>query len=145
MSDKRRCYDLEKHMRARGCPIFFAMSAERDPYVKHHRTFGGTAYVWLRDPRDFARAAVVLSETDGVEAVYGRREAANRFGLHAERIGDMVVLGDRDAVFGPRTHGSLHEGQVPLVVSGADVDAASWEACTHNLHLTRSLTFEPAA
>ncbi len=23
------------------------MSAERDPYVRHHRTFGGTAYVWL--------------------------------------------------------------------------------------------------
>jgi phosphonoacetate hydrolase len=154
MNAKRRCYDLDKHMRARGCPIFFAMSAERDPYVKHHRTFGGTAYVWLRDQRDFARVAVVLSDTEGVEAVHGRWEAAYRFGLHPERIGDLVVLGDRDTVFGPldgpvealpagfRTHGSRHEGQVPLVVSGADVDPVSWEAHTHNLHLTRTLAFE---
>jgi phosphonoacetate hydrolase len=153
MNEKRRCYDLEKHMRARGCPIFFAMSAERDPYVRHHRTFGGTAYVWLDDAWDLPRAAAALSETDGIEAVYGRQEAADRFGLHAERIGDLVVLGDRDTVFGPldgpvetlpagfRTHGSRHEGLVPLVVSGAEVDPVSWESYTHNLHLTRSLAF----
>jgi hypothetical protein len=38
-----------------------------------------------------------------------------------------------------------HEEQVPLVVSGVEVDPATWEAHTHNLHLTRTLTFETSA
>ena len=50
MNAKRRCYDLARALAAAGRPILFAMSAERDPYVRHHRTFGGTAYVWLEKP-----------------------------------------------------------------------------------------------
>jgi phosphonoacetate hydrolase len=151
MNAKHRCYDLQKHLAAKGCPIFFAMSAERDPYVRHHRTFGGTAYAWLERQRDFARVASLLADTPGIEAVYGRDDAAERFHLHPERIGDLIVLGDRDTVFGPldgpvadlppgfRTHGSRHELAVPLVVSGVPVDPADWAATTHNLHLSRSL------
>ena len=46
MNFKKVCYDLNTVLPAKGCDIFFAMSAERDPYVKHHRTFGGTAFVF---------------------------------------------------------------------------------------------------
>jgi len=63
-----------------------------------------------------------------VEAVLARAEAATRFNLMPERIGELVVLGDRDTVFGElekeredleagyRSHGSLHESDVPLFV-----------------------------
>jgi phosphonoacetate hydrolase len=151
MNAKQQCYDLQKHLAAKGCPIFFAMSAERDPYVRHHRTFGGAAYVWLEQPADRDRVVALLADTPGVEAVHDRAEAARRFHLHPERIGDLVVMGDRDTVFGPlagpledlpagfRTHGSGHELAVPLVVSGVAVDPEAWAATTHNLHLTRSL------
>jgi phosphonoacetate hydrolase len=131
------------------------MSAERDPYVKHHRTFGGSAYVWLNDPADVLRVVGALRRLEGVEDVYGRFEAAACFHLHPERIGDLLVLGDRDTVFGPldaeiedlpptfRTDGSRHESDVPLVVYGAPVDHTRWHECTHNVHLTSSLRLEP--
>ncbi len=94
MNFKRRCYDLNRLLPEQGCPIYFAMSAERDPYVKHHRTFGGSAYVWLNDAQDYARVVEALRQLDGVEGVFGRADAAARFHLHPGRIGDLLVLGD---------------------------------------------------
>jgi phosphonoacetate hydrolase len=147
MNFKRRCYDLNRLLPEKGCPIYFAMSAERDPYVKHHRTFGGSAYVWLSGSQDFLRVVEALRRVEGIEEVYGRAEAAARFHLHPDRIGDLLVLGDRDTVFGPldravedlpptfRTHGSRHEADVPLLVYGACVDHARWHEYTHNVHL----------
>ena len=46
------------------------------------------------------RVAKVLTGLEGVEAVLTRSEAAKRYHLMASRIGDLVVLGDRDTVFG---------------------------------------------
>jgi phosphonoacetate hydrolase len=141
-------------MPGRGCPIYFAMSAERDPYIKHHRTFGGTAYMWLNRPEDFDRAMEILSQTPGVEGAYGREEAAALFCLHPDRIGDLVVVGDQDTVFGPmdtpyedlpstyRNHGSRHELAVPLVAYGPRVDLSMWGGCTHNLDLVRLLRLQ---
>ena len=154
MNFKHRCYDLNKYMPEKGLPIFFAMSAERDPYIKHHRTFGGTAYVWLNKVIDYAKAVDILRRTDGVEAVYDRYEAASLFHLHPDRIADLAVLGDKHTVFGPldgstedlpkgfRTHGSLHEVSVPLVVYNAKVDFSKWDEYTFNFHLTSHISFE---
>ena len=65
MNAKRRCYDLARALAAAGRPILFAMSAERDPYVRHHRTFGGTAYVWLEKPGDAEGVEMALRELRG--------------------------------------------------------------------------------
>ncbi len=154
MNSKRRCYDLNKHMPEQDCPIYFAMSAERDPYIKHHRSFGGTAYVWLNQPEDLSRAIAVLAATEGVEGVYERQEAAEMFHLHPKRIGDLMVVGDAETVFGPmesayedlppthRNHGSRHELAVPLVASGPRVDLSAWDQCTSNKDLVRLLRLE---
>jgi phosphonoacetate hydrolase len=154
MNAKRRCYDLARALAAAGRPVLFAMSAERDPYVRHHRTFGGTAYVWLEKPGDGEGVEMALRELEGVEDVLTRHQAAQSFRLHADRIGDLIVLGDRDTVFGPldgpaedlppgfRTHGSCHELRVPIVVYGTPVAGPDRVAHTHNVHLTRSLSLE---
>jgi phosphonoacetate hydrolase len=128
MNDKTRCWDLAKACANRGAPVRFALSAERDRYVRHHRTFGGTAWVWLHDPTDVDAVANTISGLPGVEHVLGRDEAARRYRLLPERIGDLVVLGDHTTVFGEldgeemepledgyRSHGSLHERTVPLI------------------------------
>lgn len=153
MGYKNRCYDLNRYMPERGLPIFFAMSAERDPYIQHHRTFGGTAYVWLNGATDEAKAMEILRRTDGVEAVYGRQEAASRFHLHPDRIGDLMVTGDRETVFGPlngsrealprsfRAHGSRYEAPVPLVIYNAKVDPSEADAYVSNCHLTSRIRF----
>ena len=149
MNFKTRVWDLDKACSERGVALRFALSAERDRYVKHHRTFGGTAWVWLRTPGDASRAAEAISSLAGVDEVLSRAEAAARFRLMPDRIGDLVVLGDRDTVFGEaesameeldpgyRSHGSLYERLVPLVAYNVERPLPPAEEFRANLDLTR--------
>ena len=151
MNYKVRCWDLFRACRELGTEVRFALSAEKDRYVKHHRTFGGAAWVWLKSPRDESRVAQTLTGLKGVEAVLPRHEAATRFGLMPERIGELVAIGDRDTVFGEltspmedlepgyRSHGSLHESDIPLVIYNSKMELPPAEQFTTNLDLTRHL------
>jgi len=80
-----------------------------------------------------------------------QRRAAVRFHLPLERIGDMVVLGDCDTMFGEmesayadldpsyRAHGSLHEMDVPLLIHNCDGLAPNASAFSTNDDLVRFL------
>jgi phosphonoacetate hydrolase len=150
MHHKSRCWDLEKACAARGAVLRSAISAEQDQYLKHHRGFGGTAWVYLKSARDADRAASVMGALPGVAEVLTRSEAARRFRLMPTRIGELVVLGDRDTVFGGldsesealpesyRSHGSTAEAQVPLVVYNAQ-QAPGPDFFASNVDLTRWL------
>ena len=75
------------------CPI-------TDPYVVHHAALGSLAWVHLDDLDELDRARGALAALPGVEAVLDRAAAAEAFELPADRIGDLVVLGDADTVLG---------------------------------------------
>ena len=149
MRHKTRCWDLMKACAARGVTLRSALSAEQDKYLKHHSGFGGTSWVYLKSNRDSDRAAAVMEKLPGVQEVLARTDAARRFRLMPSRIGELVVLGDRDTVFGSldsefvelpaeyRSHGGLTEARVPLVIYNAarapgagffqsNVDLARW-------------------
>ncbi len=129
MNGKNLVYDLNQALANRGRPVFLALSAEKDRYVRHHRTFGGTAWVWLNRAADEDAVASVLRGLPGVETVLPRSEAVQMFHLLPGRIGDLAVLGDASTVFGDlpegqeseilppeyRSHGSQHETSVPLI------------------------------
>lgn len=131
MNSKTRCWDLGLACANRGLPLRAAISAEQDKYLKHHRGFGGTAWVYLKSPQDADKATRIMRGLAGVQEVLTRDEAARRFHLMPSRIGQLVVLGDRETVFGGldteqekmapdyRSHGSLAEARVPLVVYNA--------------------------
>jgi phosphonoacetate hydrolase len=101
-----------------------------DPYVVHHGALGSYATVYL-DAADLPRAQGILEGVPGIERVLGRDEAAARLSLPPDRIGDLVVLGDRSTVLGKRreehdlsavqrglrSHGGLHEQAVPVIVT----------------------------
>jgi phosphonoacetate hydrolase len=151
LNAKTRCWDLARACKNGGLELRFALSAERDRYVKHHRNLGGTAWVWLKSPDDAARAAAILRGLEGVEAVLTRQEAAGRFHLMPERIGELVVLGDKETVFGDletevealpptlRTHGSLHEAEVPLIIYNASGTLPPADQLRYNFDMTRGL------
>lgn len=151
MNYKRRCWDLGKACANRGAPVRFAMSAEKDRYVKHHRTFGGGAWVYLNDPADARKVTETLRGLAGVENVMTRDEAARHWGLLPERIGQLCVFGDRDTVFGEmdgeyedlpegyRSHGSPHELQVPLIIYNYQDKLLPAERFVHNADLTHML------
>jgi phosphonoacetate hydrolase len=148
MNFKSRSWDLEKALVERGAPVRIAISAERDKHLAHPQGMGGTAWIHLRRPEDEARVGALVGELEGVERVLTRAEAASEFNLMARRLGDLVVLGDRDTVFGNldtaverlppgfRTHGSLHEMNVPVVIHNA-TGAPPAEYFQHSLDIAR--------
>jgi phosphonoacetate hydrolase len=150
MNQKTRCWDLRRVLERHGVPPRFVLSPERDYYPAHHRDFTGCAFVWLQDPADLERSREALVALAGVEEVLEGWDAAVRFRLPAKRIGDLVVLGDRETMFGDlangdqevlrgyRAHGSLHERAVPLWMYRLDAIDMPGEP-RHNLDLTRTL------
>lgn len=150
MNHKTRAWDLDKACAARGVPLRLAISAERDRYPKHHLGLGGIAWVYLKSPADEKRVRDAIGKLEGVEQVLGRAEAAKAFDLMPERIGDLVVTGNRDTVFGNldhetetldaayRSHGSAYETNVPLVIRDPERKLAA-RNYQRNLDLTAGL------
>ena len=151
MNRKRRCWDLTRACSEHGVPVKFVLSPERDYYIQHHRNFAGSAWVWIHRPTDLQRVWEVCSSLEGVESILSREEAVRQFRLPGEYMGDLMVLGDRETVFGDldktreelpstyRAHGSLYEVDVPLMIHGWRGELPVPDYFTHNLHLTRFL------
>ncbi len=130
MAAKSWGVDLEKALltggiSARAIPII------KDRYVAHHGNLGGAAYVHLSEPEAIDDAMALLRAIPGVEEVHTREDAAARFQLMAQRIGDLLVLADADTVLGTfdtvrvpvqlRSHGSRHEAAVPILAYGPQI------------------------
>jgi phosphonoacetate hydrolase len=102
-----------------------------DPYVVHHGALGSFATVYVDARADAASVGARIAALPGIEAVLGRRDACTRFELPEDRVGDLVVLGERLTVIGTsrerhdlsgldaplRSHGGTSEQQVPLVAN----------------------------
>jgi phosphonoacetate hydrolase len=102
-----------------------------DPYVVHHGALGSFATVYLPAGSDVAAVAARIAGLRGVESVDARADAAQRFELPADRIGDLVVVSERSTVIGTgiarhdlsaldaplRSHGGVSEQRVPLIVN----------------------------
>ena len=102
-----------------------------DPYVVHHGALGSYATIYLPAEIDRAVTAERLRATRGIEVVLTREQAAERFELPADRIGDLVVVSERFTVLGTalsrhdlsgldvplRSHGGISEQRVPLILN----------------------------
>jgi phosphonoacetate hydrolase len=102
-----------------------------DPYVVHHGALGSFATVYLPAGADAAALAARVGALRGIECVLTRAQAAQRFELPADRIGDLVVVSERSVVIGTaaarhdlsalevplRSHGGISEQRVPLVLN----------------------------
>jgi len=102
-----------------------------DPYVVHHGALGSYATVYLPAEVDGRALAARIAALRGIDMVLTRAEAASRFELPADRIGDLVVVSSRSVALGGaaakhdlsgldaplRSHGGLSEQPVPLVMN----------------------------
>ena len=102
-----------------------------DPYVVHHGALGSFALVYLPELVPHDAVAQRIAALPGIETVLTRAEAAAKFELPADRIGDLVVVSRIDTVIGTsrdrhdlsgldvplRSHGGLSEQKVPLIVN----------------------------
>jgi phosphonoacetate hydrolase len=97
-----------------------------DPYVVHHGALGSFAVVYCDKPQEWAAK---LKAMPGIEAALTKEEAAAKFELPADRLGDLIVVSTQHKVLGTsasrhdlsglteplRSHGGISEQRVPLL------------------------------
>ena len=153
MNSKNKALNLKRILSAEGIRSEF-VPVIKDRYVLHHDNLGGIGYLYMppeqRSKQELEgfqkRAAEVLSTVHGIEEICTREAASERFHLPAERIGDLVVLGNEEVVFGEfeetvrevsvRSHGSRHESKVPIIGYNSKVDP---RRCRYNLDIVGNL------
>ena len=100
-----------------------------DPYVVHHGALGSFAAVYLLAGVSQTEMAAKLKSLPGIEAALTKEEAAARFELPADRLGDLIVVSTKHKVLGTsasrhdlsglteplRSHGGVSEQKVPLI------------------------------
>jgi phosphonoacetate hydrolase len=111
-----------------------------DPYVVHHGALGSYAVVYCDQPEAMAAK---LKAMPGIEMALTKAEAAKRFELPADRLGDLVVVSTKHKVLGTsasrhdlsglteplRSHGGVSEQHVPLICNrklAAAADGRHW-------------------
>ena len=113
-----------------------------DPYVVHHGALGSFATVYVSERLALADVRERIAALAGVELVLPRAEAAARFELPQNRIGDLVVVSERLTVIGTcrtrhdlsgldaplRSHGGTSEQRVPLIANrpAPDLPGRRW-------------------
>ena len=100
-----------------------------DPYVVHHGALGSFATVYAPDEASVPGWIERIRQVPGMESVLSRKDAAARFELPPDRIGDIVVVSEQSTVIGTsasrhdlsalevplRSHGGVSEQRVPLI------------------------------
>jgi phosphonoacetate hydrolase len=100
-----------------------------DPYVVHHGALGSFATVYAPDEARVSGWIERIQRLPGMELVLSRKDAAARFELPPDRIGDIVVVSEQSTVIGTsasrhdlsalevplRSHGGVSEQRVPLI------------------------------
>ena len=114
-----------------------------DPYVVHHGALGSFAVVYLpagASPQEWAAKVRALP---GIEAALTKEEAAARFELPADRLGDLIIVSTKHKVLGTsasrhdlsglteplRSHGGVSEQKVPLICNrklAGDAGSRHW-------------------
>lgn len=138
MSRKNRMVDLGRVLSTSGLkgeiiPII------KDRYTRHHSNLGGCVNVYLESGTEIemVKAVEMLDSVDGVEDALPQDQAAERWMLPQDRIGDIVVTGEADVVFGDpeevalppglRTHASEHELRIPIIGYNGEFDVLSFQ------------------
>ncbi len=124
------------------CPI-------TDAFVGHHGALGGFVRVYCREGTPGERVIDALAGVPGLERVLSREAVAQEFDLPFDPEGDVAVLGDARTVIGARevdhdlsglegrrlrTHGSVHEAHVPIILSRPVSDEYARRAENARLH-----------
>jgi phosphonoacetate hydrolase len=99
-----------------------------DPYVVHHGALGSFATIYV-DASVKAEVITKLKAMPGIEQVLTNSEAAEQFELPPDRIGDLVIVSEKNVVLGTsavkhdlsgldaplRSHGGVSEQTIPLL------------------------------
>jgi phosphonoacetate hydrolase len=114
-----------------------------DPYVVHHGALGSFAVIYLPAGTAPGATARRIAALPGIAEALTKDEAAARFELPPDRLGDLVIVSTRHKVLGTaasrhdlsglteplRSHGGVSEQRVPLLSNrplAGTPDARRW-------------------
>ncbi len=124
------------------CPI-------ADAFVGHHAALGGFVRVYCGEELSRERVMDAIRDLPGLERVLSCEEVVREFDLPVGPEGDVAVLGDVRTALGARemdhdlsgikgqrlrTHGSVHEADVPIILSRPVRDEYASRAEAARLH-----------
>ena len=124
------------------CPI-------TDAFVGHHGALGGFVRVYCNDGLSAEAVAEAVRTVPGVAKAWLAPEVAEELQQPLDREGDVAVMGDAKTVIGSRaedhdlsalkghrlrTHGSLNEAEVPIILSRPLGDAHAARAAAGRLN-----------
>ncbi|GAA2174562.1 alkaline phosphatase family protein [Arthrobacter parietis] len=122
IEEARKPVDINRTLRREGLLEVYVQDGKEqlDPWTS--RAFAvadhQVAHVYVSDPADVKRAAVILRATDGVDEVLDR-EAQARYGLDHERSGELVVVAEPGAWF--TYYFWLDDDRAPEYARGVDI------------------------
>lgn len=127
------------------CPI-------TDAFVGHHGALGGFVRVYCHGSLRPEQVVEAVKDVPGLDRVLGRNDVAEEFSMPIDREGDVAVFGDAYTVIGARevdhdlsglkghrlrTHGSVYEADVPIILSRPVSDEYARQAEEARVHSHR--------
>ena len=137
---------LDAEIGAGACTVICPIT---DAFVGHHGALGGFVRVYCGEGLAGERVIDAIEGVPGLERVLSREAVAREFDLPFDTEGDVAVLGDERTVIGSRavdhdltglkghrlrTHGSVHEADVPIILSRPVRDEYARRADDARLH-----------
>lgn len=125
MNQKHRLLNFQHIADNHGIPLY-CLAPLKDRYVENHiYQEGGILYLFLKNESDKEELLKLVETIPEIEEILTKEEAASRYHLPVDKIGDYVIFAASDCAFGEvegeylnsdvvRTHGSLHERAIPL-------------------------------
>lgn len=126
MNQKHTLINFQRILDRAGIPAF-CLAPLKDKYIENHiYQEGGILFLFLENREDSESLLRLAASIPEIEAVLPAKEAAALYRLPEDGIGDYVLFSARDCAFGEtpseflftdevRTHGSIHELEVPLI------------------------------
>ena len=102
-----------------------------DPYVVHHGSLGSFATIYLDNKNDLDSVITEIKNIKDIEVVLNKEEACSRYNLPGDRMGDIICMSSEYMTIGSsmekhnlndlkeplRSHGGLHEREVPFIIN----------------------------
>lgn len=128
MNKKSKIVNLQNIMDKKGYEVV-CHPPIKDRYIENHiYQEGGVLYLYFSENAIENKEAIIkfLEDQEFIETIYTNKEAERKYGLPSDNIGEYVVFAKADWAFGEvegdsiitdsvRTHGSIHEREVPLI------------------------------
>ena len=102
-----------------------------DPYVVHHGALGSFATIYLEDKNDLEDVMMEIKKIKDIEVVLNKEEGCSQYNLPKDRMGDIICMSSEYMTIGSsmekhnlsdlneplRSHGGLHEREVPFITN----------------------------